>query len=168
LILALIMLTSNSLAQSETKPMYSKARIYLKDHEVLKAKNLEMNSIEATFLNIDSNEKSNMPMDKINFIKVKHGSHLLEGSLYGAASMALSAVLIDANKNSISRPKDFGAKDYVAFTLVGAGVGGIVGSLFPKWKTVFSDGEFIGQHLPFKIGFDASHDLAVLKITIPL
>ena len=164
----LIAITSMGFSQTNESRTYSNAKVYLKDHSVIKVKQLEMNSTAASFLNIANKKNENLSMDKVNFIKAKKGSYLWEGALYGGASMALSAVLIDADKDSLTRPKNFGAKEYIGFTLIGAGLGALVGSLFPKWEDVYSEGQFIGQNLPFKMGFDASHDLALIKITIPL
>lgn len=164
----LFALASKGFAQSDESRSYSKARIYLNDHNVLKVKDLKINGMETSFLNINNKKKEELSMNKVNFIKKKKGSFLWEGAVYGGASTALSALLIDADKDSLRRTKDFGAKEYIGFTLIGAGLGALIGSLFPKWEDAYSDGKFIGQYLPIKMNFEATHDLALIKITIPL
>lgn len=164
----LVAITSTGFTQTDESQTYSKAKVYLKDHTILKVKHLEMNSLEASFLNIANKKKESLSMDGINFIKVKKGSYLWDGAIYGSVTMALSAVLVDVDDDPLTRPKKFGATEYIGFTLIGAGLGALIGSLFPKWEDAFSEGKFISQNLPFKMNFDASYNLAIIKITIPL
>ncbi len=164
----LVAIPSMGYSQTNESRSYSKAKVYLKNHNVFMVKHLKVNSTEASFLNSANKKKGNLSMEEVNFIKAKKGSYLWDGAIYGSLSMALSAVLINADKDPLTRPKKFGTAEYIGFTLIGAGLGAFIGSLFPKWGDVYSEGKFIGLNLPHKIDFDASHDLAVIRITIPL
>lgn len=160
--------TSMGFAQFSKGQPYSKAKVYLKDHQVLIVKDLKINDLEVNFLNIANKKNENLAMDRVNFIKIKKGSHVWDGALYGSLSMALSAVLIDIDNDPLTKPKKFGAIEYIGFAGIGVGLGALIGSLFPKWKNIYSNGRFIGQNFPLKLNLGATADLAIIEITIPL
>lgn len=164
----LIAVTFVGFAQTNENQSYSKAKIYLKDHNAFIVKNLKMNSIEASFLNSTNKKKETLSMNLVNFVKVKKGSHLWDGAIYGSLVMTLSAVLTDVENDLLTNPRRYGATEYIGFALIGAGLGALIGSLFPKWADVYSNNKFIGQNLPFEIDFRTSTDLATIKITIPI
>jgi len=170
IILALLFLTltSMSLAQSVDDHSFKKAKIYLNNHRIIKVNNLKINSIEASFLNSINNKNEKVLMNTIKFIRIPKGSHLWEGALYGAGTMALTAVLIDAQPDVLGRSQNKDAGFYLGFTAGGAVIGGFIGWLFPKWKSVYSGGKFIGQNTRVKLNFSTQNDNVNIKITLSI
>ncbi len=161
-------ITSFCYGQSIQRQSYKKAKIYLNDHRIVKVNNLEINGINTTFLNSINNKHEERSLNTIKLIRVAKGNHLLEGALYGAGTLALTALLIDLEPDALGRPQNKGADFYLGLTAGGAIVGALVGSIFPKWKEVYSGGKLIGLDLPIYLDYDAQFDQITIKITIPL
>jgi len=166
--LLFLTVTFTSLAQSVGKHSYKKAKIYLDNHRILKVNNLEINSINATFLNSVNHEQEKILINTIKLIRIPEGSHILEGVLYGAGTMALTALLIDVQPDPLGIDKKRGAEFYLGLTAGGAALGALIGSLFPKWKQVYSGGKFIGQTLPINFDLSSQNDQINFKITISI
>jgi len=166
-----LILTSIGFAQSIEKHSYKKAKIYLDNHRILKVNNLEINSVEATFLNSINRKQEKIVINAIKLIRIPEGSYMWQGALYGAGTMALTALLIDIQPDDplgLGIEQKRGAGFYLGFTAGGAVIGALVGSLFPKWKTVYSGGKFVGQNLPVNLGISTQRDQVNIKITISI
>jgi len=159
---------SISFAQSIDNHSYKNAKIYLDNHQIIKVNNLEINSVEASYLNTVSKKQEKIAMNSIKLIRIPKGSHMWEGALYGAGTMALTAVLIDTQPDALGRPQNKGAGFYIGLTAGGAAVGALIGSLFPKWKPVYSGGKFIGLNLPVKFDLNTQNDRFNIKIAISI
>ena len=166
MVLSLSVFTQRAKSQS-----YKKAKIYLDNHQILKVSDLQINGTNATFLNATNNDQETVSLNTINLIKSAKGSHLLEGALYGAGTLALTALLIDIQPDDplgVGVERDHGVGFYLGLTAGGAAVGALIGSLFPKWKTIYSGGKFIGLNLPINIDFSTEKNLTNIKITLSL
>ncbi len=157
--------------QTNSNHSYKKARVYLDNHRVLKASSLQMTISNATFLNSANNKQETIAMNNVRLVKIAKGSHLLDGALYGAGTLALTALLIDVQPDDplgigVKRKHDAGF--YLGLTTGGAIVGALIGSLFPKWKTVYSSGKFIGLNLPVNLDFVTESNLVNIKIIISI
>jgi len=146
---------------------YNKAKIYLHNHQIVKVKKLTINNAEVSFLNASNNAYEKETLKNINLIKIPKGSYLFEGALYGAGTLALTALLIDIDPDPLLDKKR-GAGFYLGYTAVGAALGGLIGSFFPKWKSLYTDGKFIGQHAPVNLDVYTTRDQINFKIVISL
>ncbi|MEK6154078.1 hypothetical protein WIW50_12485 [Flavobacteriaceae bacterium 3-367] len=166
-ILFLLLLSTSGIAQQENRS-YRKAKLYLKDFRILKAKALEIGPGEVNFFNVATRANEKVELDDLTLIRVPRGSHALAGGLYGAGTMALTAFLIDVQPDPLGIERERGAEFYIGFTAGGALLGALVGSLFPKWKPLFSDGKFVGRKLPLQWGVTTQYNGINLKIKLAI
>lgn len=166
--LIIVFFTSVSTSQTIENQKYRKAKLYLNNHLVIKVKDLAVNSLETKYKNAANNKYEKAALSNIKLIRVPNGSHVFEGALIGAGTMALTAVLIDVQPDPLGIDQDYGADFYIGLTAGGAALGALVGVLFPKWKTIYTGGKFIGKTLPVKFNFSTQHDKFNLKISITL
>lgn len=168
ILLFLIAFVPWSYGQSET---YKKAKIYLEDHQVLKVNNLQITTTSASFLNTYNNREETLSLEKASLIKKAQSSYFKEGALYGAGVMALTALIIDIQPDDpfgVGVERDYGVGFYIGMTAGGATIGALVGALFPKWRTIYSGGKFIGLNVPVNIEFTSENNISALKITLSL
>jgi len=81
-----------------------------------------------------------LPVAQVTQIQVPHGSHAPLGGKIGAAvGCGLSLLVIAAASGDgwTSPTPDQAGFAIVALTVVGAGVGAVIGSASPRWKTVY-------------------------------
>ncbi len=171
LTLLFLTVTFTSFAQSVNKHSYKKAKVYLDNHRILTVTNLEINSVKATFLNSTNNKQEEAVMNTIKLIRIPKGNHMWQGALYGAGTMALTAVLIDIqpdDPSGLGIERKHGAGFYLGLTAGGGALGALIGSLFPKWKSVYSGGKFISQNLPINLGLSTQNEQVNFKITISI
>ncbi|WP_394747749.1 hypothetical protein [Spongiimicrobium salis] len=167
-ILSFVMIGASSFSQENNQRSYKKAKVYLEDHRILKVNDLRLSATEALFSTTEDKSKNTLPLEAIRFIRTPKGSYWLEGALYGAGTMALTAVLIDAQPDALGRDQKKSSGFYLGLTGGGAVVGALVGSIFPKWKELYSGGKLVGVNLPLRLDYDAFHDQFVIKITVSL
>jgi hypothetical protein len=166
--LVFLILTSLASAQKIDHRSYKKAKIYLDNHQIIKVNNLVINSIEATYLNAVNNMNEKTSLNNINLIRIPKGSHIREGALFGAGTMALTALLIDLQPDPFGIEQKHDAGFYLGLTAGGAAVGALVGSFFPKWKEIYSNGKFTGLNLPINFDFAVHNDDLTFIITLPI
>jgi hypothetical protein len=81
-----------------------------------------------------------LPVAQIRLIQVPHGSHARLGSKIGAAvgcGLSLLGIAATSGDNwTFPTPEEAGF-GIVALTVVGAGVGALIGSASPRWRTVY-------------------------------
>lgn len=80
-----------------------------------------------------------LPVSRITQIQVPHGSHALLGGKLGAGvgcGLSLLAIAVTSGDGWTS-PNQAG-RAIVALTLIGAGVGALIGSASPRWRTVYN------------------------------
>ncbi len=155
-------------AQTDT---YKKAKIYLKNHRILKVNNLQISGSNIDFLNPGNSKQEEVSLNDITLIKKARGSHYLEGALFGAGALALSALIIDIQPDdplNIGVERDHGVGFYLGMTAGGAAAGALIGALFPKWRTIYSGGKFIGMNLPLRIDFNSKSNVFNIKVSISL
>ena len=146
---------------------YNKAKVYLDNHLVIKATNLEISGNKINFLNKANGRNESNMLSAVSLIKIPKSNYLLEGSLFGAGTLALTALLIDIDPDPLLDKKR-GADFYIGYTAVGAVVGALVGVLIPKWKSIYSGGKFIGLNGPLNVDFNTQNDQFNIKISIAL
>ncbi len=147
---------------------YPKAKLYLKDYSIVKVKKLEIGNMIASFYNKATNKSETLSLENINLITIQKRSHVWEGAAYGAFTGALTGLLVDIGEDPLGRPNEVTIEEYIGITAVGAALGAIIGSFFPKWKQIYSRGEFLGLNVPMNLNLKTQKDKVVVKITIPL
>jgi hypothetical protein len=82
-----------------------------------------------------------LPVSQITQIQVPHGSHALLGGKIGAGvgcGLSLLAIAVTAGDSWTSPTAEEAGRAIVALTFIGAGVGALIGSASPRWRTVYS------------------------------
>lgn len=159
-------LTSIGYAQT-----YKKAKVYLDNHKIVKAKNLKILANEVTFFNTTNQQKQRVGFNNLKLIRIAKGSHALDGALYGAGTLALTALFIDIQPDDplgLGIERNHGVGFYLGYTAAGAALGVLIGSLFPKWKSIYANGKFIGLNLPLKLDLNTHNNQLNLKIRISI
>ncbi len=155
-------------AQSKSSPHYDKAKIYLDDHRIMKASDLEVNQVEVRFMDSKNNEEIVLPLKNISLIKVPKGNHLWLGAALGTATMSLSALVIDLDTDPLGRPREKEVGFYLAMAGTGAALGALIGVLAPKWKSIPLKKKSLGFHMPINLDINAQTNALNLKITMRL
>ena len=82
-----------------------------------------------------------LPVPRITQIQVPRGTHALLGGKIGAGvgcGLSLLAIAVTAGDSWTSPTAEEAGRGVVALTLIGAGVGALIGSASPRWRTVYS------------------------------
>nr|WP_299382206.1 hypothetical protein [Allomuricauda sp.] len=163
-ILLVFIIVFGGIAQAQDRNYYPRAKVYLKDHKVINAKDFTIRGIEASFLDSKAGTQQSMTLDAVDFIKIPKGNHVLIGTSFGAATGALSSLLIDLDTDPLGRPREKDASFYLTMTGGGAALGALIGLLVPKWKSVYLHKNAVG------LNFDISPErgLATIKITMKI
>ncbi|UJH68550.1 hypothetical protein [Allomuricauda sp. SCSIO 65647] len=156
------------IAQTQDRTHFPKAKIYLQDHKVFNAKNLTITGAEASFLDSNAEKQQTIMVDEIDFIKIPKGNHALIGASFGAATGALSSLLIDLDTDPLGRPREKDAGFYLAMTGGGAALGALIGLLVPKWKSVYLNKKSAGLYVPLKFDVSSEMGVATIKITMKI
>ncbi|WP_222982540.1 hypothetical protein [Flagellimonas meishanensis] len=156
------------MAQTQERNHYPRAKVYLKDHEVINAKDFTIRATEASFMDSKTGAQQSMMLDAVDFIKVPKGNHVLIGTSFGAATGALSSLLIDLDTDPLGRPREKDAGFYLAMTGGGAVLGALVGLLVPKWKSVYLNKNSAGLHIPLQFDISPEIGVATIKITMKI
>lgn len=164
----LVSLAFEGLTQSSTDTFYPKAKVYLKDHKVLKGKDLEVTDSGISFFDVKGNQLRSLEMSELDFIKTPKGNYLWEGAAIGTATLALSALLIDLDTDALGRPREKDAGFYLAMAGGGAALGALIGVLVPKWKSIYLRDKTAGRYLPVELKIGSGEDLATIKITLKI
>lgn len=138
-------------AQFQPGDSYPKAKLYIKDHGILKVDQLKITEAELIYFDMAKNQQRK-PISELEFIKAPKGNHLLEGAGFGAATMALASLLIDLDTDALGRPQEKDAGFYLAMTGGGILVGGLIGVLVPKWKSLYPGSNTIGSNQQLQFG----------------
>lgn len=122
----------------------------------------------AHFIDSKRNMEAELPMGHISFIKIPKGTHLLEGTLFGAATLSLSALLIDLDTDPLGQPREKTAGFYLAMGGAGAAVGALIGMFIPKWKSIHLKNKSIGLHIPVDLTISPQTNALNLKISMKI
>ncbi len=135
---------------------YKKAKIYLKNNLRFEVNDLKIVNDHLTYMQKNTFNTSECELDDIQIIKVSKGTYAAEYALYGGLVFALSSALAIAQTNA--DPYTEGSIDegafIGAFTAAGILIGGITGSLKPKWKTLFVNEQASLFNRPFQYGLN--------------
>ncbi len=154
----------------KTNTIYKKSKIFLKPNKTIKAKNLIMSKDSFIgFHNKSTNKKEILPVEDIKMVSVKKGSHFFSYSIGGAvAGFGLALIATETLKSNPLR-EDFNYNAYIGgFTLTFAVIGGIIGSLYPKWESMFIDHLklYSGNNLQINPQIDIHKDLKTIGLKI--
>ena len=81
-----------------------------------------------------------LPVARIAQIQVPHGSHALVGGKIGAGigcALSLLAIAVASGDSWTSPTGAEAGRAIVTLTLIGGGVGALIGSASPRWRTVY-------------------------------
>ncbi len=168
IVFVLLLFVIKGLAQSESGDHYKKAKIYLSDHRILKARDVKVNQVTAQFVDSKNNEEIVLPLKNISLIKVPKGNHLLLGTALGTATLSLSALVIDLDTDPLGQPRKKEAGFYLAMAGSGAALGALIGVLAPKWKSIPLNTKSLGFRMPINLDIHAQTNSLNLKITMRL
>lgn len=123
----------------ELNKSYSHAKIYKKNNEVIKVRNMTLvNDSTLNFKYDKTDNAESIALDDLRGLKVKYGTKAGRYALYGGGFMALTSLLgwgrIESDPNM--ETKDNAGAIAAGFIVGGAAVGGLVGLAFPKWKSI--------------------------------
>jgi hypothetical protein len=122
---------------------YKVAKIYRTERsDKYEVRNLELTN--DTLVTFDETKagiinKVQISTNNIRYVSVKNGTHALAyGAVTGGAVLSIAAIATSATINDPNYEPERGkaAAVIVGFTAAGALVGGLVGALIPKWKTL--------------------------------
>ena len=162
------LLMVDGLAQVSNGTSFPKAKVYLHDHKVLKVRQLKVTDAAVSFFDLMDNTNRSVAVDNVDFLKIPKGNHVLMGTSFGAATGALSSLLIDLDTDVLGRPREKDAGFYVAMTGGGAVLGALVGLLVPKWKSVYLNKKSARLHIPLQFDISPEMGVATLKITMKI
>jgi len=140
-ILILALLTLNiSFAQKEKQYIehnkkYLKTRIFLKNSQIIIAKDLRLiNDSVILFKRMSSQGEEQKSIKEISFITAKKGTKAIEGALIGAGIGLFSSVYSVA----VNDYSDFNSVLFITgFTLGSAVIGTLIGICIPTWKRLY-------------------------------
>ena len=166
--IAFILISQATFGQSKVDTYHKKAKVYFKDHRILKVNALNINENDISYLLPLTNEKKQQSKHDISLIKAPRGNHLVVGSLFGLATGGLTALLIDLDPDPLlpQDEKDLGF--YLSWAGGGALVAGLIGLLVPKWKSVQFEQESLGANISLKVDGVATSSMTGIKITMSL
>ncbi|MGX1930579.1 hypothetical protein [Flagellimonas sp. 2504JD4-2] len=166
--LLVFLIVFGGIAQTQDKNYYPRAKVYLKDHKIINARDFIIRGTEASFLDSKAGTQQSTTLDAVDFIKIPKGNHVLIGTSFGAATGALSSLLIDLDTDALGRPQEKDAGFYLAMTAGGAALGALVGLLVPKWKSVYLNKNAVGLHIPLQFDISPEMGVATIKITMKI
>ncbi|MCJ7446179.1 MAG: hypothetical protein MUO72_00645 [Bacteroidales bacterium] len=123
----------------EVNKSYELAKIYLKNHQITRGRNLTLiNDSTISFKNNTTLKVETVSLNNLNSIKVKSGTRVAGFALYGAGLMALSSLLAvaDIESDPYTELKPNAGAIIAGFIGGGAIIGGLVGLATPKWKSI--------------------------------
>ncbi|MEM7381636.1 MAG: hypothetical protein AAF361_10630 [Bacteroidota bacterium] len=149
---------------------YKRAKLYFKDHRVLKVDNLRID--HSTYL-FDEDESSkgkqnSVLAEEISMIKIPKGNYAVEGALIGTATLGLSALFIDLDTDPLGRPNEKEAGFYLGMAGAGAIAGALIGLAVPKWKRLSLESRSLGLHIPLEVDFSSNTAFLNVKIIMTL
>ena len=125
----------------EKNKKYSQARIYKRNHKILKVSNLEMvDDSTMTFTASGSSQKEHLPVSDLKYVSVMKGSHALTYGLVGASSGLVGSLLGVTQADPSWSDPGTNAIIVVGITAGFGVIGALIGALNPKWRRLyFSD-----------------------------
>jgi len=142
-LLLLIFLFSISLfAQKEyikKNKTYSLARVYSKDHNILKVHGLELiNDSILVYNTVGAAGKTQVAVKDLKYVSVKKGSHALTYGLIGAGIGLFSVGITHIAYSADPLLDDYNWTGmYVGFTVGCGAIGAIIGAFIYKWKRLY-------------------------------
>ncbi len=133
----LILLSFSLSAQELENQSFKKAKLYLDNHKILVVRDVTIASGQASYTNSENGQPATISTSSIQAIKEPAGTHMLEGALGGASTLALTALMIDLQPDPLGIERDHDAGFYLTWTASGFLLGGLVGMFFPKWKAAY-------------------------------
>ncbi len=162
-LVALLITVFSTYSQSMDGRQYEKAILFLKNQSSLNVKKLNIKGTDLFFIN-NTNREQQLKLDGVNTIKARKGNYFLEGATY-TGIVCLGAAIVASSRKDTTKPT---TGEFAGFVAGGAVLGGLVGLLFPKWKEVYSKGDFLGQRAPLYLKFGSPDNQLAIKITIAL
>ncbi len=165
--LCTVMLTLPLLAHDNTFPtfpqVYDDAQIWTTDLEKLEVTNLKVYQDYISFDAPQFSHDQNIPISEVEVIRVPHGNFAVEGFFLGGLSglvLPLAATIDNSDNNSSL---------YITTTLLGAGLGLIIGLASPDYKTIFHTGSFFTATAPMQsFNKDVCKVMPILNIQIKI
>jgi hypothetical protein len=141
-ILILGVLTLNiSFAQKEKQYIepnkkYVKARLFLKNNQIIVAKDLRLTSDSLIFFKTNYSQiEENKNINEIKFVTVKKGTKIVAGTLTGASIGLVSSNISVASHDHTGVNV---AAIITGSTLGCAAIGALIGICIPTWKRLYS------------------------------
>ena len=145
LILLLVPITSISQTAGGTA-RFSRGVILKKNGSRFNANNLVFSEQTLSFQDPKSQQTTQLPLSEIEYVRSKTGSHALEGALIGGGLFLLAglAAVLEAESDPTVEVENT-EQALLIITGIGFGGGLLIGTAFPKEKTVFQYNRLITQ-----------------------
>lgn len=147
------------------KNYYRYSKISMLKFKKYEAVDMTITSDSLFFTNKYTKANEKLSIDEVNYLRVAIGNQAGMWALYGGLLMGLSclyaALEISADENRVFK-EDAGIIVF-AFIAGGAGLGAIIGSAIPKWKTYYVHG-YTGFLNSSSLNFYANKDGAGIKL----
>lgn len=122
-----------------TKQSYEQGRISLSNYKKIDAADIKILKDSIDFLDENTEKRTRLSYDNINYIKLQEGNKASSGALFGGSIMGLviirAFIEVSNNPNMVLREDAF--LRGLLFVGGGAGVGALIGSAVPKWKIYY-------------------------------
>ena len=136
---------------------YSQARVYLYDDTRVEAKDLVINGDQINFVQKSTQQRRAYRLHDIHVIRVVDGTRFRDYALFGAGVGAASSILTSLTYEPPSGEEINYGPLILGFTAATALIGGIVGTLTPRWKTLYVGN---GQPQPSGLGIKSGPTFA--------
>ena len=142
LLILILIISISSFGQREymrKNKTYSLARVYSKDHKILKVRGLELiNDSTVVYNTLGGPGETHVAVNDLKYVSVKKGSHALTYGLVGVGIGLFSVGLTHIAYSSDPMLDDYNWTGmYVGFAVGCGAIGAIIGAFIYKWKRLY-------------------------------
>jgi len=116
------------------KSFYRNAEITLDDGEMFECSKLKIKADSISYYKINQRLQKTIALSDVNILKVKSGDYSGTVAICGGLILGITkliAIADNSHQNNNKWPL------VVGYSIVGAGVGGIIGAFFPRYKCYY-------------------------------
>ncbi len=147
--LFLLCLSGEIFSQTTTfkKNEYPLGKIMLSDFKKIDVSNVIIGKDSAYYYNTSTGKNQTNSFSDINYFRVPEGNHVNAGVGIGALTSVV--IVLTAVSKVSSNPnlqfKDNAIETSMIFIAAGAGLGGLLGAITPRWKTYYFGNQKTGS-----------------------
>ncbi len=135
---------SNNFNNLENKTMsFRTAYLFKNDYSKITVKNLKIYKDYVTFLNLNTQQNEQLPIDELSLINARTGTCVLEGMFYGIlGGLAFDLGYYLGAEIFHKKGSRIESSFYYIPCLIGATLGAIIGASYGKYETIYHTGDF--------------------------